>query len=159
MQRVFNEGFADTYVKYIVALALTYVPAACSRSSSSAGSEERPARADRVQVTTDRTSYRAGDPVTLTIHNGSSDTVTFNPCTRTLEREQEGRWSAVAEPQRICTMEAWILAPGEQRAGPTELPADLTAGSYRAVVALTLESASPESAGLEARSGAFAVER
>jgi hypothetical protein len=111
-----------------------------------------------VLIGTDRSSYRAGDPLTLTVDNRSADSVAFNPCTRALEREQSGSWTAVPEPQRICTMEAWILAPGEHRAGPTELPGDLAAGRYRAVLAFTVESANPPATRTEARTPPFGVE-
>jgi hypothetical protein len=56
-------------------------------------------------------------------------------------------------------MEAWILAPGERRAGPTELPADLAAGRYRAVLAFTVESPNLPAGRTEARTAPFAVER
>jgi hypothetical protein len=52
-----------------------------------------------------------------------------------------------------------MLAPGERRTGPTELPADLTAGRYRAVLAFTVESANPSNGRTEARTTPFAVER
>jgi hypothetical protein len=159
MQSVGSNSLASRHIKYILGALLVVAPAACSRSRSSDAAGQASARPNGVQVTTDRSSYRAGDPVTLTVHNGSADTVTFNPCTRTLEREGAGGWSAVAEPQRICTMEAWVLAPSEQRAGPTELPSDLTAARYRAVLAFTAESATPGSERFEARTAPFAVER
>jgi hypothetical protein len=159
MQGVATKSLVYGHVKYILGTVLVVAPAACSRSPSSGAAGRPSARPDGVQVTTDRSSYRAGDPVTLTVHNGSTDTVTFNPCTRVLEREGAGGWSAVAEPQRICTMEAWLLAPGEQRAGPSELPAHLTAARYRAVLAFTAESAKHGSERFQARSAPFAVER
>ena len=158
MQNVAATLFGGHYIKYILGASMV-IFLACSRSPSSRAADQSSGSRGGVQVTTDRSSYRAGDPVTLTVHNGSVDTVTFNPCTRTLEREQAGGWSTVAEPQRICTMEAWILAPGEQRAGPTELPADLTAGRYRALLAFTVESAKPESGRLKAPSAPFTVGR
>jgi hypothetical protein len=145
-------------INHIVMSAVTVATLACASPPP-----ERPARSSAppagVQVTADRASYRAGDPLTLTASNGSPDTLAFNPCTRTLEREQSSGWTAVAEPGRMCTMEAWILAPGERRAGPTELPGDLTPGRYRAVLAFTLESASASGRRLEARTSPFAVER
>jgi hypothetical protein len=117
------------------------------------------ARNGGLEVSTDRTSYRAGEPLTLTVHNRGADTVAFNPCTRTLEAERGNAWTAVPEPARICTMEAWLLAPGETRTGPTELPADLVAGRYRAVLGFSAGSAEPTSGKLEARTAPFAVER
>ena len=117
------------------------------------------ARNGGLEVSTDRTSYRAGEPLTLTVHNRGADTVAFNPCTRTLEAERGNTWTAVPEPARICTMEAWLLAPGETRTGPTELPADLVAGRYRAVLGFSAGSEEPSSGKLEARTAPFAVER
>jgi hypothetical protein len=127
-------------------------PPARSPAGSSAG-------AGGVEVTTDRSRYGPGDPLTLTVHNGGADTLAFNPCTRTIERESDGGWSPVSEPQRICTMEAWILAPGERRAGPTELPAELPPGRYRAALAFTVEGAHGSGSRVEARSAPFSVER
>src|SRR5687768_4818922 len=40
-----------------------------------------------ISIRTDRTAYRATDPVTLTIVNGSASQYFYNPCTRVLERE------------------------------------------------------------------------
>jgi hypothetical protein len=150
--------FANLHINLIVGLSAMIAIGACAPSPSAGAAQQSSSDDGRVQVSSDRSGYRAGESLTLTVHNGSADTVTFNPCTRALEREQSGRWSAVSEPQRICTMEAWILAPGEQRAGPTELPADLAAGRYRAVLAFTVESAKSGSERLEARTAPFAVE-
>ena len=116
------------------------LPAVTCAPAPPASPPKDAARGHGVEVTTDRTSYRAGDPMTLTVHNRGADTVSFNPCTRTLEAERGGSWSAFPEPARICTMEAWMLAPGESRAGPTELPGDLAAGRYRAVLGLRRRS-------------------
>jgi hypothetical protein len=146
------------HINYIMKVVLTLAGGACAPSPPA----DQPAQAaggGGIQVTTDRSSYRAGDPMTLTVRNGSADTVTFNPCTRTLEREQGGAWTAVSEAARICTMAAWVLAPGERRAEPTELPGDLEAARYRAVLAFTVESANPSEGRLEVRSAPFMVER
>jgi hypothetical protein len=159
MQDIDTTVLGKRDIKHILPTVLALATGACAPSPPAGEPAQSSAEAGKVQVTTDRSSYRAGDPITLTVHNGSADTVAFNPCTRALEREQAGTWTAVPEPQRICTMEAWILAPGERRAGPTELPADLAAGRYRAVLAFTVESARPSAERTEARSAPFAVER
>ena len=112
-----------------------------------------------LEITADRPHYRAGGPLTITIRNSREDTVSFNPCTRTLETQRDGKWIAVPEPARICTMEAWLLAPGETRAGPTELPADLVAGRYRAVLGFSAGSGEHAAGKLEARTAPFTVER
>jgi hypothetical protein len=147
------------YLNHALNVVLALASGACAPSPPSDQPAQRSASPGEVQVSTDRSSYRAGDAMTLTVQNGSADTVAFNPCTRTLEREQAGAWIAVPEPARICTMEAWILPPGERRAGPTELPGDLEAGRYRAVLAFTVESANPSGGRLEVRTAPFSVER
>jgi hypothetical protein len=96
-------------------------------------------RADSVVLRTDKTQYRAGEAMTLTLENRSASSYAFNPCTRAVEREENATWTAVPEPGRMCTMEAWILAPRGTREGPTELPAPLTPGRYRVVVRMTRE--------------------
>jgi len=96
-------------------------------------------RADSVVLRTDKTQYRAGEAMTLTLENRSASSYAFNPCTRAVEREENGRWVVVAEPGRMCTMEAWILEPRGTRAGPTELPTPLSPGRYRVVVRMTRE--------------------
>jgi hypothetical protein len=96
-------------------------------------------RADSVVLRTDKTRYRAGEAMTLTLENRSASSYAFNPCTRAVEREENGRWAVVPEPGRMCTMEAWILEPRGTRAGPTELPTPLSPGRYRVVVRMTRE--------------------
>ena len=112
-----------------------------------------------LEITADRPHYRAGGPLTITIRNSREDTVSFNPCTRTLETQRDGKWIAVPEPARICTMEAWMLSPGSTRTGPTELPADLRAGRYRLVLGFGVESAEPPAERLQARTPPFTVDR
>ena len=89
---------------------------------------------------TDKSQYRAGEKVTLTFENKSSRSYAFNPCTRTIEREENGTWTALPDAGRMCTMEAWILDPHGTRTGPTELPSPMEAGRYRVVVRMTVES-------------------
>lgn len=132
----------------------TTVPA-CAR----AGSPEKNAARNHLEIMADRARYRAGDPLTLTIRNRRADTVSFNPCTRTLETQRDGKWIAVPEPARICTMEAWMLSPGGTRVGPTDLPADLGAGRYRIVLGLSAGSLEPSAVKLEARTSPFMVDR
>ena len=86
-----------------------------------------------IELRTDRTSYRAGDNATLTIVNRTQQEWTFNPCTRTLEREAGTTWQVVPEG-RMCTMEAWILGPKATRTAPTSLGGSLDAGRYRLVI-------------------------
>ena len=97
-------------------------------------------RSDSVVLRTDKSQYRAGEKVTLTFENKSSRSYAFNPCTRTIEREENGTWTALPDAGRMCTMEAWILDPHGTRTGPTELPSPMAAGRYRVVVRMTVES-------------------
>lgn len=87
-----------------------------------------------IELRTDRASYRAGDNATLTIVNHTKEEWTFNPCTRTLERESGTTWQVVPEG-RMCTMEAWILGPMATRTAPTSFGGSLDAGRYRLVIA------------------------
>ena len=97
-------------------------------------------RSDSVLLKTDRTEYKAGAQVTLTLENRSGATYAFNPCTRSIEHEDGNVWTAIAEPDRMCTMQAYMLDPRATRTEATDLPASLTPGRYRVVVRLTAES-------------------
>ena len=103
------------------------------------GADTVAVRADSVVLRTDKTQYSAGEAITLTLENRSGVGYAFNPCTRAVERDENGTWTTVPEPGRMCTMEAWILEPRESRAGPTELPTPLSPGRYRVVVRMTRE--------------------
>lgn len=94
-----------------------------------------------IELRTDRTSYRAGASAMLTIVNHTKREWTFNPCTRTLERESGTGWQVVPEG-RMCTMEAWILEPEATRTAPTSFSASLDAGRYRLVIAFASAGAS-----------------
>ena len=108
--------------------------------SGSPSSLTNTVRADSVVLRTDKTQYRAGEKITLTFENKSGSSYTFNPCTRSVERESGGSWATVPEENRMCTMEAWILDPHGTRSGPTELPSTMAPGRYRVVVRMTMES-------------------
>lgn len=125
-------------------------------TTTQAGAEATPADTGPIIVRTDRAQYRPGERVALTIVNQAADTFYFNPCTRAVEREDAGGWEPVAEEGRMCTMEAWLLQPGETREAATELPADLAAGRYRLVIAFTIEGGADRQA-VRAASAAFAV--
>ncbi|HEX6048061.1 MAG TPA: immunoglobulin-like domain-containing protein [Gemmatimonadaceae bacterium] len=115
-------------------------PSASEDSTSSVTGDTATVRADSVFLTTDKTRYRAGEAVTLTLDNRSGSSYAFNPCTRSIEREDKGAWTTVPEPDRMCTMEAWILDPKGSRSGQTELPSPLPPGRYRVVVRMTREA-------------------
>jgi len=107
-------------------------------SSPTAGAST--VRSDSVVLRTDKTQYKAGEQLTLTFENKSASSYAFNPCTRSLEREAGGSWTAVPDEGRMCTMEAWILDARGTRTGTTELPTPLAPGRYRVVVRMTVES-------------------
>jgi len=109
-------------------------------STASPGATTGTVRSDSVVLRTDKAQYTAGEQLALTLENKSGTGYAFNPCTRAIEREDGGSWTAIPEPDRMCTMEAWILDPRGTRTGNTELPASLTPGRYRVVVRLTVES-------------------
>ena len=111
-------------------------------------------RADSVTLRTDKSQYRAGEQMTVTLQNASASSYSFNPCTRTIEREAGSSWTAVPDEGRMCTMQAWILDPHGTRSGPTELPASLTPGRYRVVIRLTPE---PPSSGSGASTAVSAI--
>ncbi len=131
-------------------VALAVIASACvkqpARSADSAnGAAETPSppmgappatRSDStrpIELRTDRTTYRAGDQVTMTIVNHTSQGWAFNPCTRIIERNNGGRWEATPDARR-CTMIAWILKGGETRTATTNFDSSLNAGSYRLVI-------------------------
>jgi hypothetical protein len=92
-----------------------------------------------VTITLDRARYSQGSRVEMRVTNHTSDTVGFNPCTRSVERRQGDGWVTVPEPDRVCTMQIWLLSPHDSRAGTTELPGSLARGTYRLSLILTRE--------------------
>ncbi|HWE43786.1 MAG TPA: immunoglobulin-like domain-containing protein [Gemmatimonadaceae bacterium] len=138
-RRSYNRSGSGLLVAGVfLAAACVRKPAPSPDSASGAPAPAPPvATADSavaIELRTDRTSYRAGDNATLTIVNHTRKEWTFNPCTRTLERESGTAWQVVPEG-RMCTMEAWILGPNATRTAPTSFGASLDAGRYRLVIA------------------------
>ena len=81
-----------------------------------------------IHITTQANSYAPGAQVAFSIHNATARQYAFNPCTRSFEREGHG---AVPEPDRMCTMEAWLLEPDGTRDATVSLPPNLEPGRYR----------------------------
>ena len=108
-----------------------------------------------VRIALDRASYRSGDDVKLTITNSSQRNLGYNACTRVVERESNGAWTAVPEPERVCTMELRLLNRGESVTEQTDLPA-VSRGRYR--IALQFHDESASGAPVRALSAPFAVE-
>jgi Big-like domain-containing protein len=127
-------------------------------TASASPTPEPTTRADSVVLRTDKSQYRAGEKMTLTLENKSGSSYTFNPCFRSLQREEGNRWTELEEAGRMCTMEAWVLDPHGTRTGTTEVPSSLSPGRYRVVVRLTPEQpAGAPAAGVVAVSDAIMV--
>lgn len=118
-----------------------------SNRTRAAAPSDSTTRADSVVLRTDKTQYRAGEQVTLTFENKGARSYAFNPCSRSVEREANGAWTAVPEDGRMCTMEAWILDAHGTRTGQTELPSPLAPGRYRVVVRMTMDALGSAPAG------------
>ena len=136
--------FDNRHLAALAAAAAFVGLAGCRSGAPGSASSDSPAasataRSDSVLLRTDRTQYKAGEKVTLTFENRSTASYAFNPCTRSLEREDGETWKPLPDEGRMCTMEAWILAPRGTRTGATELPATIAAGRYRVVVRMTVE--------------------
>jgi hypothetical protein len=98
-----------------------------------------------VAVELDRTQYASGGTLNLRLVNRSAETFGYNPCTRTIEVRENGRWRAVLEPDRICTMELRLLGPRETAMATTELPDTIADGDFRLAIRLTPEGAPTDS--------------
>ena len=133
-------------------------PAAGGDTSARSG-QPSITRADSVVLRTDKTQYRPGEAMTLTLENKGAAHYTFNPCSRSLERAEDSAWKPVDEPGRMCTMEAWLLDAHATRSGPTELPSPLAAGRYRVVVRLTMERADGTGTAVSAASEPLTVSK
>ena len=111
-----------------------------------------------IELRTDQSRYRAGGAVALTIVNHSATRYSFNPCTRVIERESNGAWSAIPDEGRMCTMEAWVLEPNATRDATTDLPNPLPPGRYRLTIAFTADGQTPPAAATQASSPPITVE-
>jgi len=115
-------------------------PSARADTAPAAPAASTTVRSDSVLLRTDKTQYKAGERMTLTFENRSAAGYTFNPCQRSIEREDGGAWKPLPDEGRMCTMEAWLLGPRSTGTGPTELPATIPAGRYRVVVPMSVEN-------------------
>jgi len=87
-----------------------------------------PDSGNEIHITTNAASYAPGAAVGISIHNATAHQFAFNPCTRHFEREAHGE---VTEPNRMCTMEAWLLDPNGTRDVSVTLPAAIEPGTYQ----------------------------
>lgn len=109
-----------------------------ARGDTMAGQE-----ASGAELKVDKSSYRAGDRVGMGITSRTSDTLGFNPCTRSIERMSGSTWVVQPEPNRMCTMELWLLEPRASRQANTELPTSIGVGTYRLVLLLSRQRTAP----------------
>ena len=147
------------HFRFVSALlgALTLLSASCQTFARPGG----PRADDPVSLTVSRNNYEPGAVVSLALTNRTERTYGYNPCTRTVERlASDGVWTAVSEPNRVCTMELRLLEPRTERVSQTELPSSVGEGTYRMVIALTLQGGAPASgvpASVTAISNIFSV--
>jgi hypothetical protein len=116
-----------------------------------------------VELTLDRSSYAAAAQVRMTIRSRTGDRLGFNPCNRLIERQDGSNWSTYIEPNRLCTMELWLLEPQATRTATTEVPAAIPNGTYRVVLLLSRQKPRPAGASanwgtVRAVSAPFAVQ-
>jgi hypothetical protein len=81
----------------------------------------------------DRADYGPGDPVVLTLVNGTGHDVGYNLCVTGLDRRTGGGgWEpAPVALVEACTMELRVLPPGETAEFRHTLPRGLAPGEYR----------------------------
>lgn len=108
----------------VVPLVFAVLLAACGPSIRGATAS------DAVSLHVEPTTVAAGDPVTLTLKNGSSDGVGYNLCTSVLERRSGDDWQALPS-DRACTMELRILQPAQDTQYQMALDEALGPGEYR----------------------------
>lgn len=164
-----------TMMRTLLILAMAGQLAACGGASSDqdttpaadtaapsapvAPPDTQPVRLPDVLIATDTRTYRAGDPVELRIINRSTRRFTYNPCTRTLERQDESgtdTWAEVKE-DRMCTMIAHVLEPNSKRTEQTELGEGLAPGRYRMLVRFANDVPAAKSANVSAYTMPFTL--
>ena len=160
-RRIHPWARSGTLVAAVLLAACVRKPAPAPDSAAGAPAAAPPAAAVDsavgIELRTDRGSYRAGDNAVLTIVNHTKQEWSFNPCTRTLERESGAGWQVVPEG-RMCTMEAWILGAGATRTAPTSFGGSLEAGRYRLVIGFASPGA-PARPGVRATSAPVTISR
>jgi hypothetical protein len=119
-------------------------PAIVRTDTTPAGAGSQSTPTGGATLTLDRASYRPGATVNMRIASQTRDTLGFNQCSsRVVERQEGTRWVPHPEPDRMCTMELRLLMPNETQTATTDLPATVTAGTYRMVLTLSRQSTTP----------------
>ena len=109
-----------------------------------------------VLLTTEKSSYRGGDPVELTIQNREAVPLAYNACTRELEVREGASWVPGPASLRLCTREVWYAAPGVTRRDTADLDIGLSPGEYRIVLSFSSDYA-PEGEQIRAVTNAFTI--
>jgi len=90
-----------------------------------------------VLLTTEKSSYRGGEPVELSIQNQESVRLAYNACTRELEVREGGVWVPGPVSLRLCARRVWYVAAQATRQDSTDLDIGLIPGEYRIVIGFT----------------------
>lgn len=116
-------------MKLRLAMASVVLLAGCTLAPPTNGAG---GSASAVVLSVDRTQYRSGDTMVLTLRNGQAHAVGYNLCGAGVERRVGGEWRE-AEPglAEVCTMELRTLAPGASATYRHTVPSGLEAGEYR----------------------------
>ena len=111
-------------LQVVATLAATWLVLGCGALEP----EEEP-----VHVTTDRSTYRAGDEVALRIENRGDRPITYGCGSGGFERLAGIVWVPISAlpPGAICTGVGFTLQPGQVLHWSATLPAHLSPGRYR----------------------------
>lgn len=142
-----------TMMRSTVAALLATTVAACATNPPVADPGD--SRADGATVTTTASSYTPGSRVGLRITNNTGSTLGYNACTRTIEHNNNGNWSPIPEPNRMCTMQINLIEPGQTRSDATDLPNSMPVGTYRIVISMSRQETN--GGVITARSNSFTV--
>jgi hypothetical protein len=105
----------------------------------------------------DKSEYRVGELVTLTMTNASDRSYGYNLCGRAYDRRVATGWVAMPEELRMCTAHLDALPPGATRTGRTDLHSDATPGTYRMVVTFLASTGPDAGSSVVAVSPAFTI--
>ena len=121
--------------------------------------ENGPAPAGQLELTLDKSTYKVGDLVTVTLTNNTARAYGYNLCGRGFERLVAGEWTMMPAELRLCTTDEDLqgLRTGATRTGTTDLHTDAVPGTYRMVLSFrTIDSG--EMGQVIARSASFSIE-
>jgi len=93
-----------------------------------------------VDFTVQPGSAVAGQPVALSLHNGTAEPVAYNLCHGALEKLGADIWVPALSAANGCAPVSYTLEPGQQASAEAVLPAGLEAGEYRFVTRVNAPS-------------------